>query len=89
MEFLPKYFDPQNKVEKDPELEKLDIHPGEDQFIETKEDHLFHIGQYDENLAKTVFCKHCGGNEFNVGQEDYYTAIRCVNCHWEISIHEG
>lgn len=89
MDDLPDYFDPNSKIKIDPLWEELDISPGEEEFIETKQDHLFHIGQYNQGLAKTVYCKHCGGKEFNVGQEYYFTAIRCTTCEYEVCIHEG
>ena len=51
---------------------------------------LFHIGQYYEHKpAKTIFCKRCGGKEFHVGRGNCWTGIKCVNCDWEICIHEG
>lgn len=85
---LPIYYDPQGKISIAPEEEE-DFHPGQEEFIEEKEDCLFHIGQYQSRLAKTAYCKHCGGKEFNVGIEDYYTAIKCVKCEYEFCIHEG
>jgi hypothetical protein len=56
----------------------------------TKDDGVFHIGQcYVEKVASTLYCKNCGGNHFNVGISDYFTAVRCINCEWEICVHNG
>jgi len=61
-----------------------------DDFIEAKEDKLFHIGQgYENRPAKTIYCKICGGNKFYVGQGDWWTGIKCINCGYEICIHSG
>ena len=66
------------------DIESIDIE------IEEKDDGLFHIGQcYEKEVAKTLFCKKCGDNKFHVGRGNYYTAIKCVNCGWEICEHDG
>jgi hypothetical protein len=44
---------------------------------------LFKMG-YD-----TVRCIKCQGIAFNVGVGSYDTGIKCVNCGWERSIHQG
>ena len=50
----------------------------------------FEIGQgYERMPAKKLRCKKCNSDKFKVGQGDYFTAIKCVNCGWEICIHEG
>jgi len=47
----------------------------------------FHIGQsYEDKPAKAIFCIRCGRNRFNVAQGDFYTAIRCSYCEWELCI---
>lgn len=85
-------FDPNNIV---PIADKFDedgdeIYIPSENFVEFKKDSLFHIGQsYENEVAETLFCKNCGGNQFNVGQGGYYTAIRCVKCKWEKCIHQG
>ena len=82
------FYDPKKVVDRIPE-EYVDPIVVEE-FVVAKKDGLFHIGQsYKEEVADTVFCKHCGGKEFNVGTGDYFTAIRCVTCHYEICIHDG
>jgi hypothetical protein len=61
-----------------------------DLLTEKVEDNTFHLGQlYEDDAAKLIYCKKCKSREFNVGQGSYFTAIRCVNCHWEICIHDG
>jgi len=59
-------------------------------LIKTVEDDNFHIGQcYDEIPCKTLFCIKCGSDKFIVGEGDYYTAIKCPICKYEICIHNG
>ena len=78
------YYNPKKISEKEFE------YVSEEEFINTKEDDLFHIGQsYESKVASTVYCKHCGGKEFNVGIGSYFTAIRCIKCEWEVCIHDG
>jgi hypothetical protein len=56
----------------------------------SRADNLFHVGQtYEGKPVDTLYCLSCGGNEFNVGQGSYITAIRCIKCGWEASAHEG
>jgi predicted nucleic-acid-binding Zn-ribbon protein len=63
---------------------------GVDLYVKEIEDNLFHIGQsYDKHCAKTLVCKKCGGKEFNVGTGNHYTAIRCINCEYEVCVHNG
>ena len=51
---------------------------------------VFHVGQsYADKPVKRLICKGCGGDNFNIGQGDYFTAIRCQACKWECCIHEG
>ena len=50
----------------------------------------FHIGQYyNERPAKAVACAICGSQQFNVGCDEYFTAIKCPHCGWEYCIHSG
>lgn len=59
-------------------------------IIEVKKDGLFHTGQsYDDDKAQTIYCKKCGGKDFNVGQGNYWTGIKCTKCGYEVCIHEG
>ena len=43
----------------------------------------------NSDCTETIVCKKCGGDKFIVGQDDYFTAIKCPNCEWEECIHEG
>ena len=56
-------------------------------FVHLKDTKDFHIGNA-KPLQKLV-CKRCGGEEFQVGQADWFTGIRCRRCKWEAGIHEG
>lgn len=59
-------------------------------LLKTDDTIKFHVGQsYTKNTAKTLACSICGGTEFNVGQDDFFTAIKCVKCQWEMCIHDG
>jgi len=61
-------------------------------LYEEKNDKTFHIKR-NKNIPEetnTLFCKQCGENKFYVGKNGkYYTAIKCINCEWELCIHEG
>ena len=58
--------------------------------IELPEDETFIIGQcYENEAATTLSCNKCGSKSFNVGQGTYYTAIKCINCDWQLCIHDG
>lgn len=48
----------------------------------------FKVG-INENPAKQQSYKLCGGIDFHVAKDDYYTAIRCVKCRVEVCVHEG
>ena len=62
----------------------------EDDYIERVDDKMFHVGQsYTNEVCSRLKCKKCGSDRFYVGQDDYFTAIKCPNCNYEISIHEG
>lgn len=50
----------------------------------------FHVGQcYTSKPAKKLRCKICRGDKFEVGTDDYFTAIRCPDCGWEECVHDG
>ncbi len=62
----------------------------DEKYYTEKDDGLFSIGQcYDDKPASTIYCSKCGGKEFHVGSSSYFTAIKCINCEWEICIHDG
>ena len=68
---------------------KIEYASQEDYLVEKKEIE-FNIGQsYEETPAKTLMCKHCGSEEFKVAQGDYFTAVKCVKCEYEVCIHKG
>jgi ribosomal protein S27E len=37
----------------------------------------------------TLVCKICGNDKFIVGQAEFFTAIKCDTCGYELGIHEG
>jgi len=60
------------------------------EFEMATEEKIFSIGQYfDKNPATAIRCKTCKGLQFNVGKGSYFTAVKCVNCGWEVCIHDG
>jgi hypothetical protein len=62
----------------------------EDVLVKSADSEYFEIGQsYDKEAATTLACAKCGSVEFNVGQGDYFTAIRCPICLWQLCIHDG
>lgn len=59
-------------------------------FVASEQRNEFHIGQsYEEKTCETLYCKHCGSDKFKVGQADYFTALKCTTCEYEICIHDG
>ena len=59
-------------------------------FAEERDDGLFHVGDIRcEAMAPTLYCRHCGGKDFNVGMKFYCIAIRCVKCEWETIVWEN
>ena len=67
------------------------VQPDWDDVIEeVPEDETFVIGQcYEARAATTLSCKKCKGVEFKVGSSNYYTAIKCIACNWQLCIHNG
>lgn len=57
-------------------------------YVVERNDGLFHIG-YGSEPAPTLHCAHCGGNQFHVASEFCFTAIKCVNCLYEVGVHFG
>jgi hypothetical protein len=87
---MSNYYDPKKLYQPTAEDLEWSEDASKDDFITTKKDSFFHIGQSSTGeVVHTVFCKHCGGKEFNVGQGSYFTAIKCINCQWEVCIHDG
>lgn len=58
-------------------------------LYETLDETIFHATRHNEKPVKTLQCIICKSTQFNVGQTEYTTAIRCVNCGWEDEIHTG
>lgn len=64
--------------------------PDHDDVLIESEDDEFEIGQcYEDIPAKKLICKKCGEDNFFVGVGNYYTAIKCKKCKWELCIHSG
>lgn len=50
----------------------------------------FHIGQcYAEVPAEKLRCVKCKGDRFEIASEEYFTAVRCPTCLYEVCIHDG
>jgi len=51
----------------------------------------WHIGASDKTNSTQLKCKKCGSDKFHVARDEgqYFTAIKCPNCEYEICIHEG
>ncbi len=91
--YLPKYNQAFNMYD-DKDADRLGVDPSAIGAVLTATTDLidqFHIGEFSSKnrVAKPLECRLCGGTTFNVGVDDFYTAIRCINCKWELSIHEG
>jgi hypothetical protein len=79
-------YDPKGLVKPDEDWDRR----GAKDYIRYSEDDEFHIGQgYEGVPAKRMECIHCDGTQFIVGQGNYYTAVKCPTCSWEVMIHEG
>ncbi len=74
----------------DPKCIVIGDYATQEHYLKEKEEIEFNIGQsYEETPARTLICKYCGGEEFKVGQGDYFTAIKCIKCEYEVCIHDG
>ena len=51
-------------------------------------DFTISLGPQSKGIA-TLDCKICGADSFIVGQAEYFTAIKCKVCQYEIGIHDG
>lgn len=59
-------------------------------ILEESDEDLFEIGQvYDNDPAKKLVCKLCGNDKFYIGKGDYFTALKCPTCLYEICVHDG
>jgi len=60
-------------------------------FLERTENTLFTYEKpsvYDEPF-EVLKCRKCGGTTWNVAKGSYRTLIRCPQCHYELTIHDG
>lgn len=64
--------------------------PNYSDVIKEVDEDEFEIGQsYEKTPAKKIKCRKCGSKEFIVGVGNYFTAIKCPKCKWEMCIHDG
>lgn len=61
------------------------------EFVLKKEDRNDFILKKDSPSGgiSTLVCKICGNDKFIVGQAEFFTAIKCDTCGYELGIHEG
>ena len=58
--------------------------------VEKKHRGDFHLDRGSQKgTCETLVCKVCGNDRFIVGQDAYFTAIKCTECGYEVGIHEG
>lgn len=57
--------------------------------IEKKKRNDFHLERSPQSGISTMICKICGNDKFIVGQAEFFTAIKCDECGYELGIHEG
>jgi hypothetical protein len=58
--------------------------------IEKKHRDEFHLVSDEiEKRCATIVCRLCGNDQFVIGQKEYFTAIKCTRCKYELGIHEG
>lgn len=59
-------------------------------FIKQSDEDEFEIGQcYDTVPDKKIICKFCQSDKWIVGVGSCHTSIKCVNCKFELCIHDG
>jgi hypothetical protein len=79
-------------TEDDPSFVYNEVYPKnlkEDGLLEFTDKH-FHIGQsYEKEKARQIRCKQCGGEDFNIAMGNWYIAIKCTRCQWELGVHDG
>ena len=58
--------------------------------IEKQQRDDFHLKRgADQHGCSTLVCRLCGNDKFIVGQSQYFTALKCDRCGFEVGIHEG
>jgi hypothetical protein len=51
---------------------------------------VFEIGlDHDEGPCKSLVCRKCGGDKFQMGWAAYTVVARCPTCGWECEVHSG
>jgi len=62
----------------------------QEDFIKYSEEDEFEIGQdYEKEPNRKIVCKICHSDKWIVGKGNYHTSIKCINCKYEICIHDG
>ena len=58
--------------------------------IEKQQRDDFHLlrGMRESSCA-TLVCRICGSDKLIVGQEKFFTAVKCDECGYELAVHEG
>ena len=50
----------------------------------------FHLNhESGKEGCESLICRVCNNDRLIVGQAAFFTAVRCVNCDYEITVHEG
>lgn len=58
--------------------------------VDKKQQNDFHlVSEPHESSCETLCCRLCGTNSFVIGQKEFFSALKCENCGYEVSIHEG
>jgi hypothetical protein len=79
------YWDPDN-----PEVDE-DDHDKHVNFLRDTDKLPFLLFAHDmeDKPCQTQQCTRCEGTLFHIGQGTYHTVVRCLECKWEICIHDG
>ena len=52
-------------------------------------DFKLHQSYTKEGSTKKLICSICGSTKFEVGQDDYFTSVKCCRCSQETEVHSG
>lgn len=83
-----KYYNPKNIPIPLEEWQDEEYDINSENFIAAT-DTKFHIKSWDGADVSQAKCKNCGGVNFEVGLARHYTVVKCVNCEYEVCVHEG
>lgn len=84
--FIPKAIADIVKLQVDPDDDYIDS----EKLIKPSSLPIFQTGQiYEDEPAKAIECRVCGATELIVGRGSYITIIKCPDCNYELTIHEG